>query len=129
MHVAVLSGSSWGPWSSDHAVPASAQALDDNGLASFARTDGACDASGEGPGSSASEDVAVIVSHARKRSGPSAENGRAGGFVVEPALIPRERLAGGQIGSESPGWRAVEDRGVVRAAIATGAEKRGQKTG
>jgi hypothetical protein len=81
-------------------------------------------------GDGAARRVRIFIRGPEKRTGAGAgaENGRAGGLLIQLALIVGERLAGGQVGLEGGCGRAVEDRRAICTAITAGSDKNGQKS-
>jgi hypothetical protein len=103
-------------------MPASSQAFHDDRLPSLARVHRCGDASGKCTGDSPACRIGVLICGSEKRAGTGAQNGGPGRFLVELALIPGKRLAGGKIALEGRGGLSVEDRRVIGAAIRAGGE-------
>jgi hypothetical protein len=85
-------------------VPAPAKAFHDDGFAPLACIDGAGDTSGERAGDSATRGIRTVIGGSQQRTGTGTQNGRAGGFLVELALIAGERLTGGKVGLGRRPW-------------------------
>jgi hypothetical protein len=106
--------SSWSPVlsklehvSSDHAVPAAAQAFHDDRFSPLACIDGARDASGQSACDGAACRIRIVIRSPDQGAGTGAENGGPGRFLIELALIPGEGLAGSKIAPEGYGRLSV----------------------
>lgn len=77
----------WEGRSSDHSVPAPAQAFHDDGFPPFACIDGAGDTAHERAGDGAARRVRIVIGGAQQRTGTGTEDSRSGGFLIELALI------------------------------------------
>jgi hypothetical protein len=113
--------------SPDNAVPAPAKAFHDDGFPPFACIDGAGDTARERAGDGAARRIRIVIGSPQQRTGTGTEENRAGGFLIELALIAGERLTGGKVGSEGGRWRTVQYRRVVRTAVSAGADQKGQE--
>lgn len=102
-----------GSSSADDAVAAATQAFENDSLAPFARIDGA----GHGP----LQGIAVIVEFAKQCPGTRAHLGRSGSFLIELSLVAGQRLARGKVALEGRRRGAVQNGGVVPAAVGAGA--------
>jgi hypothetical protein len=104
-------------------VTASAQTLHDDGFAPLACIDGTGDTSGQRARDGAARRVRIVIGGPEKGTGAGTEDSRAGGLMIEVALIAGKRLAGGKVALEGRCGRAVEDRSVVRTASGAGSQK------
>jgi hypothetical protein len=107
-------------------MPASPQAFHDDRLPSLARVHRCGDTSGQRTGDGAACRIGVLIRGPEKGARTGAKNGGSGRFLVELALIPGKRLAGGKIALEGSRGLSVEDRRVIGAAVRAGS-KRGRR--